>query len=114
MNLFDETNGMIEKFYEEADEFINKQKKKTIEIKDDLITKERNEAFSSLDKEKIITYCKKYNIPIPENDTVFWMGVHKAICQLYVISKENSGITLDMYNKSYEWLIRHGSTPSIE
>ena len=48
--------------------------------------KERNEALLSLDKEKILAYGKKYNVKFPENEKIFWAGVHKAICNLYLIS----------------------------
>lgn len=52
---------------------------------------DRNEAFASMDKEKILAYCKKYKIKIPEN----------------------SPISLEQYNESYEWLTERGHTPSI-
>lgn len=67
--------------------------------------RDRNEAFASKDKEKIIAYCNKYEIEIPENEEVFWAGVHKVICNLYM---SYDGITLDSYNESYNWLERHG------
>lgn len=74
--------------------------------------KDRNEAFQSGDKDKIIAYCKKYNVIVPEDETIFWMGVHKAICHLYLASADN-GITMEQYQESYKWLAAHGSTPSI-
>ena len=73
--------------------------------------KERNDAFASMDEAKIKAYCKKYKIKIPEDENIFWMGVHKAVCNLYL--SDNSPITLEQYNKSYEWLAHHGSTPTI-
>ena len=73
--------------------------------------KERNEALLSGDEEKIIAYCKKYGINIPENKEVFWAGIHKSICNLYVYG--NNSITLEQYNKSYEWLAKHGYSASI-
>lgn len=73
--------------------------------------KDRNEAFASGDEKKIKAYCKKYGIEIPEDETIFWTGVHKAICNLFLV--ENNEISLEQYNKSYEWLAQHGSTPSI-
>ena len=72
---------------------------------------DRNEAFASLDKNKIIEYCKKYNIDIPENEEIFWAGVHKVVCNLYF--SENTIITLDRYNNSYNWLKEHGYSPFI-
>lgn len=41
--------------------------------------KERNEALFSLDKEKIKKYAKKYGVPLPRNELVFWAGVYKSI-----------------------------------
>ena len=72
--------------------------------------KERNEAFASKDKDKIIAYCNKYKIKIPDNDEVFWAGVHKAVCNLYMTSDL---ISLDSYNESYDWLERHDFRPEI-
>lgn len=73
--------------------------------------KERNEAFLSKDKDKILAYCKKYKIDLPEDGEVFWAGVHKAICNLYLL--ENSPVTLEQYNESYDWLTDRGYSPSI-
>lgn len=77
----------------------------------DEFEKDRNEAFASMDEKKIKEYCNKYNINIPEDEYIFWMAVHKVICYLYL--NENSNITLEQYNKSYEWLVRNGATPTI-
>ena len=77
----------------------------------DNFEKDRNEAFASMDEKKIKEYCNKYNISIPKEEDIFWMAVHKVICYLYL--NENSHITLEQYNKSYEWLVRNGATPSI-
>ena len=73
--------------------------------------KERNEAFASVDETKIKEYCKKYNIEIPEEEEVFWAGVHKVICDLFLL--EDTPIDVIQYNKSYDWLIEHGYSPSI-
>ena len=72
---------------------------------------DRNEAFASMDKEKILAYCKKYKIKVPEDEEIFWVGVHKAICNLFL--SEDSPISLKQYNESYEWLTERGHTPSI-
>lgn len=72
---------------------------------------DRNEAFSSGDIDKIRAYCKKYNIDIPEDEEIFLAGVHKSICNLYIV--ENSPITLDQFQKSFDWLNDHGFSPSI-
>ena len=34
--------------------------------------RERDEALRSLDKEKIIAYCKKYNVNIPHDEKVLF------------------------------------------
>lgn len=73
--------------------------------------KERDEAFLSGDKEKIIAYCKKYDIQVPEDEEVFWIGVHKAICNLFLAPE--SPITIEQFNKSCDWLAEHGHSPSI-
>jgi hypothetical protein len=74
-------------------------------------TKDRDDAFASGDEEKIRAYCKKYDISIPEDIDTFWCGVHKTICNLFL--NENSPITIEQYNNSYDWLCAHGSTPEI-
>ena len=73
--------------------------------------KDRNEAFISMDKDKIIAYCEKYKVFIPEDENVFWAGVHKAVCNLFLL--EDSPISIEQYNKSYEWLVAHGYSPLI-
>lgn len=73
--------------------------------------KDRNEAFASGDEKKIRAYCKKYNIEIPENEEIFWAGVHKSICNLFLV--ESNNISVEQYNKSFDWLVDHGYTPTI-
>lgn len=77
----------------------------------DEFIKDRNETFASMDKDKILAYCKKYDITIPEDENVFWAGVHKTVCNLYLL--ENSPISIEQYNRSYDWLEEHGYSPSI-
>ena len=72
--------------------------------------KDRNEAFSSMNKDKILNYCKKYNIKVPEDEEIFWIGVHKTICNLFL---STDCITLEQFNNSYDWLQKRGYTPSI-
>ena len=44
---------------------------------------ERNEALFSLDKNKIMDYLRKYNLPTEaSSDIVFWAGIYKAICNI--------------------------------
>jgi len=73
--------------------------------------KERNEAFLSKDKDKIMEYCEKYDIQVPDNEDDFWAGVHKAICNLFLL--EDTPVAIEQYNESYHWLSEHGYTPSI-
>lgn len=67
---------------------------------------ERNEALVSLDREKIEQYAKKYGIEMPENDEVFWRGVHKAIANITTLPD-------DVRMRSVDWLLEHGSSPVI-
>ena len=67
---------------------------------------DRYEAMLSLNKDKIIEYCNKYNIPVPLDEDVFWAGVHKSICNLYF--SKNTKVSLEQYTKSYDWLQKHG------
>lgn len=73
--------------------------------------KDRNEAFASGDPDKVKEYCKKYDITIPEDETTFLAGMHKAICNLYLLP--DTVINQKQYNDSYDWLISHGCSPSI-
>lgn len=68
---------------------------------------ERNEALYSLDKEKIMAYCKKYSVPIPDNDEVFWVGVHKAIVHI-------TSAPEPIRERSLVWLSRRGYSPEIK
>lgn len=68
--------------------------------------RDRDKALLSLDKEKIIAYCKKYGIPIPEKEIVFWAGVHKGI-----VSMKSS--TAEQKCNSAMWLVEHGFKPGI-
>lgn len=73
--------------------------------------KDRNEAFASGNIDKIKEYCNKYGVSIPEDEKTFLAGIHKAVCNLYLV--ENSPISIEQYNKSYDWLKENGYSPSI-
>lgn len=77
----------------------------------DEFIKDRDEAFASGDEEKVKAYCKKYKIDIPKDEEIFKAGMHKAICNMY--SAPNSVISLEQYERSYNWLIANGYNPSI-
>lgn len=68
--------------------------------------KERDEAFLSLDEKKILAFCMKHNVKIPENQTAFWAGVHKAICNMNAASSEQKAA-------SVLWLLERGFSPEI-
>ena len=70
----------------------------------DSLIKERNEALFSLDKEKLLDYFNKCEIPMPENELVFWASVHKARLGLIDIPD-------DKKEESMEWLNKHGFKP---
>lgn len=74
------------------------------------VIQDRNEALLSLDETKIKDYCKKYKISIPESEEVFWAGVHKAICNMFL--EYDTPVTSAQFNKSYEWLLDHGYDPN--
>ena len=63
--------------------------------------KDRNEALLSLDKEKILAYYRKYDVPMPENEIIMWASVHKCILAIYDMPK-------DVKENSRAWLLRHG------
>ena len=73
--------------------------------------KEREEAFSSMNEKKIRAYCEKYKIQLPEDDNIFWAGVHKVICELF--SHKDTLITEEQYKNSYDWLKQNGFTTNI-
>ena len=77
----------------------------------DEFIKDRDEAFASGDIEKVKAYCEKYEIEIPEDENIFKAGMHKAICNMYLMP--DSKISLEQYNRIYEWLIANGYKPSI-
>jgi hypothetical protein len=67
---------------------------------------DRNQALLSLDKDQILTFMRKYQIPEPSSDTVFWAGVHKGIVNMKAATEEQR-------HRSYSWLIEHGFSGEI-
>ena len=63
--------------------------------------RERNDAILSMDEEKIRDFSRKYGIPEPQEDTIFWAGIHKSILALNAASEEQKAA-------SKAWLDRHG------
>lgn len=68
--------------------------------------RERNEAFLSLDKKKILKFCKEWHICAPKDETVFWCGVHKVIVNTDAATEEQK-------RNSLEWLKEHGFSPDV-
>lgn len=73
--------------------------------------KDRDEALASGDPEKMKAYCKKYDIEIPEDENIFLASMHKAICNMYLTP--DTTISIEQYERSYNWLIANGYSPSI-
>lgn len=65
--------------------------------------KDRDE---SLDKEKILAYCRKYCIAMPKNELAFWAGVHKSIMHI-------NSATDEQKQRSCEWLTNHGVSTDL-
>lgn len=64
--------------------------------------KERDEALLSLDREKIMSYARKYGVRFnPSNELVFWASVHKAILGIRNAPQKQKA-------KSAKWLVEHG------
>lgn len=67
----------------------------------DEFLRERNDAILSMDEGKIRDFSRKYGIPEPQEDIVFWAGIHKSILALNAASEEQK-------TASKAWLTEHG------
>ena len=67
---------------------------------------ERDEALLSLDEKKIRAYGKKYGVPFPKDELVFWAGIHKARTAI-------TSFPEDEKERSRKWLIEHGFLPYV-
>lgn len=85
---------------------MTKQQRKDVKARQEYC-RERDEAFLSLDEAKIREFCKKHGVQVPDNDTAFLAGIHKAIVHLDAASNEQK------YD-SVLWLIEHGFSPNIQ
>lgn len=63
-------------------------------------------ALLTYDMDKIKTFMRKYNKNTPENSLVFWVGVHKGICNLPNCTDEEKKF-------SRNWLKEHGFKENI-
>ena len=69
--------------------------------------RERDEALLSLDKEKIRAYLMKYGVAYePENEMVWWAGIHKAILGI-------RSATPEQVERSKKRLEYHGFLPEF-
>lgn len=74
-----------------------------VDVKFDRVkfVRERDEALLSLEKEKIVFFCRKYGVYYPHSEIEFWKSVHKARVALKGIPEPDKEI-------SREWLLQHG------
>jgi hypothetical protein len=77
-------------------------------MKMDEFIKDRDAAFLSLDREKILGFLKKYRYDeyesqIPADTEAFWAGVHIARVNITTMPKEAKEL-------SWNWLREHGFT----
>ena len=63
--------------------------------------RERNEAFMSLDREKILAYMSKNEMPVPKAEKMFWVSVHMARLGIKTMPEEEK-------EKSRQWLKENG------
>lgn len=68
--------------------------------------RDRDKALLSLDKEKILAYMKKYNIPHAESEPVFWASVYKCIFHIKSSTKEQK-------EEAKQWLEANGFTTDV-
>ena len=64
--------------------------------------RDRNEALLSLDENTIKAYCKKWEVPLPDNEQEFWEGVHVARIQVKNFPEK-------VKRESYAWLQKNKS-----
>ena len=62
---------------------------------------ERNAVLFSLNERKIKNYCKKYDLPVPDDKTVFWAGVYKMILEIPTAP-------VKLKTQAAQWLGEHG------
>lgn len=63
--------------------------------------RDRDEALLSLDRDKLEAYFRKYDVPMPADDLMFWTAIHKARTAV-------TSLPADERKKSREWLAQHG------
>ena len=68
--------------------------------------RDRDGAMASKDEKKILAYSKKYDISVPKDKDLFWAGVHKTVCDLFLSGSPL--ISIESYTESCDWLKEHG------
>jgi len=76
---------------------MDKQEKR--ELKETV--RERNEAFTSLDREKILAYMERNGMTMPRGERMLWASVHMARLGIKTMSEEEK-------EKSRQWLRENG------
>lgn len=66
--------------------------------------KERDETLLSLDKQRILDYCKRHHILLPDDELSFWAGIHTAIYAIH-------SATYEQKEASRQWLMQFGFSP---
>jgi hypothetical protein len=61
---------------------------------------DRNIALLSLDREKILAYCRKYGVNIAGDGEVFWAAVHKARMGVRGFPESEKQISREWLNKN--------------
>jgi hypothetical protein len=64
---------------------------------------ERDEVLLSLDKQRILDFWAKYDVPEPSSEHAFWGAVHKA-------RTGNRNLPMDARSESKRWLLERGMT----
>ena len=70
-------------------------------MKFDEFIRERNDAILSMDEGEIRDFSRKHGITAPQEDIVFWAGIHMSILALNAASEEQKAA-------SKAWLMEHG------
>lgn len=96
--------GSVGDVWEDRDMARKKHKKATQSYKPSkevaAFVAERNRVFCTANEAEFKAYCRKYNIPIPDDPIVFWAGFHKARTSW-------PDCPLPLRLVSLQWLMRH-------
>ena len=62
---------------------------------------ERDEVFLSMDRQRILDFYTRYEIPRPSSEEVMWASVHKA-------RTGNRNLPMEARSESKRWLLERG------